>query len=68
MTDHKVFNDLANIALATFKDKPTSLTEANKKHLYYFGLPQMVIVSLVSGNANQGDSQLTAQLLGSIAI
>ena len=31
MTDHKVFNDLANIALATFKDKPTSLTEGQQE-------------------------------------
>ena len=31
MIDHKVFNDLANIALTTFKDKPTSLTEGQQE-------------------------------------
>ena len=31
MIDHKVFSDLANIALTTFKDKPTSLTEGQQE-------------------------------------
>ena len=31
MIDHKVFNDLANIALTAFKDKPTSLTAGQQE-------------------------------------
>ena len=31
MTDHKVFNDLADIALDAFKNKPTSLTEGQQE-------------------------------------
>ena len=31
MTEHKVFNDLASIALDNFKDKPTSLTAGQQE-------------------------------------
>ena len=31
MIDHEVFNDLAIIALDTFKDKPTSLTKCQQE-------------------------------------